>query len=341
MQLTELYQLVKDVKSSDKRVLIINDFDGTVSQNGPSGGKNPFDTILHPDCGKALLVMQQHGAIIGAISNRSGTQIARFYQAAGFEKPPYIMGTYGMELYEPEVDNPRQGNTTVDPRFEEYKDLITKILLNLRTQLLQYINFSGSFDVGAIEVELPSQFGPIFIENKAACLEYPAGLVNVYNLNRVEPPARVELVQKMDEWFKKFVGQISDQDRLASLLKIWGINKYGDPGDKGNYTWSIEPLFLEGKAEGMGRLFSEIEKREQLFLPFGLIMYAGDSDMDAGAMNEARNIANSTNHHMEAVGIWVESSEGQTLAEQTSDIQLNSVDEYAKVLTQMARVLAA
>lgn len=336
-----LYIAVEATIQSGRRVAFFNDFDKTVSQDGPSGGENPFDTILDPDAGNALREISNAGGIIGAISNRSGGQIAARYQDAGIDNP-FDIGTYGFEKY-----NPLTHVSIVDNRFQPYHKIITQTLQGVRMGLLETINPKLSeMNTQFVEVTLPTPYGPIYLENKALNARFSddpharltEGLAQVYNFNRVNPEYRAHLVQTMHQLFTKSLEQAlqnndSDIDQ-SKVMQLWGIAKTNDdPAKPGRYSFSIEPRSKLGKGFGFTQLFRTMEESGILQgKRIGLAIIADDAD--PGAMHASRLLESITHGEIKTANVFVDPDpdKANNRMQATSDIRVVGVNEFASVL---------
>ncbi len=76
----ELYSFAKKTLAANRKILLINDIDSTLTE--PTD--DPTKTRIVPQSGMALATLQQQGHSIGALTNRAGKDAASMFTAAGF-----------------------------------------------------------------------------------------------------------------------------------------------------------------------------------------------------------------------------------------------------------------
>lgn len=325
----DLLHLVREVAGRGCRLCVVNDFDDTLSLKGRDGGADPTESVLHPRSAKALARLAAHGADVGIISNRSTAQIARRLDAAGVTARA-IVGTYGWELFRADPGAAGGGHVSVDARFQPYRETISAVLQRIRTQLCAAVGLPDAAG-DATDITLPTIDGPIILERKGVCPGFPEGLAHVYNFNRVPPTPRTHLAALLAEQFRASAGE------LDILHDVWGMAaEAGQPERPGPFSLYFAPSAAKGKAYGLVTLLRAISAAQPTSPGVGLVLYGGDHDADAAAMEAAKRLESVTHGTVRAVGIWVKAATDQPLVRQRCDISVDGVDVYAEVLSSVA-----
>jgi hypothetical protein len=185
--------------------------DSTVSKEQGSGD-NPFTTSLDEQSAHALVDLQRHGQVVGIMSNRAAGQIVRRCEEAGFEQPPLVVGTYRYELKTP------AGGSVIDLRFWPYCDVITGVLRSVRNGFVSAYGLAAA-EFHEVETTTPTAQGPIYLEIKGQSEEYPEGLAQEYNLNRIPPWERVSRAAQQERLMRTaLAGHAASQiERLLNL----------------------------------------------------------------------------------------------------------------------------
>lgn len=336
----KLFTAIKETLQKGQRIAIINDFDDTVSSDGPSKGDNPFDRVMHAEAGQALAAIENSGGIIGAISNRSGEQIAGRYYQAGIKKP-FIVGTYGFEVYQPDTANPNIGKSVIDARFNPFRKPITLILSEVKKGLLTEMDATVS-KTDTPEVTISTPVGPIYLENKGLNREFTEGIAQVYNLNHINPQVRTRIVERIKESYSIALDEILQQNAINVdvFKRTWGMSESNNsPDQPGRYSISIEPLVRQGKAYGMTRLLRAVQNSSLYPEPIGLIMYGGDANADAEAMRAGKLLERYAKGRVKSVGVWVYPNHEQAHVRHASDMVISGVDAYARTLQELSSVI--
>lgn len=345
MSLEELLSLTQEALERGEKIIIANDIDLTISNGGVDGEDDPRKTRLHPKAAKALKEMEKHGQYIGVISNRSGWQVAGMLMEADI-KHAEVIGTFGIEQFILNPKSPHRGAAIIDERFQVYSEPVTLFLRSMRLFLLDKLEQKESTKLH-VEVEIPTQNGPIILERKGLCDTFPEGLAAGYNFNLVSPSVRTELVKHMQQHFSALTADamIHHPVRTMALLNVWRMNHDHDPDESGRYSLKFEPHIKQVKGYGMEHLLRGLRERIDDEVKIGLIIFAGDDNADAEAMRVAANAVAFYNKDLishrpiQSVGIWVKPQEDKPTVHEQADMIVDGPDGYAEVLEAMAGVV--
>ena len=317
-------------------IVLGNDIDLTLSTGGPLGEADPRVTSIRADSGEALRALEARGHIIGIVTNRSGRQAARMLAARGV-RAAEIVGTYGLETFHADADDPALGVATVDARFAPYAEAITTILRGVRETVYADIGLHESHG-NAVEVEVATPAGPLLIERKAVCDAFPEGLAHVYNVNLIaDRPYRACLLTRAEQRYRALATAfLADQP----LGRIWGLLPPDPPNatpHDARFSWTLGPSIARGKAAGLIALLRAARRRVADPTRIGLVTFAGDSDADAAAMRAAHLVAAvAGRERVRALGVWVQAmGTGAPLAEREADITVDGTDGYARLLADL------
>lgn len=264
----QLGELARDVVARGGGVAVLTDFDGTVSETA-GDGSDPFATSFDARAGHALARIQAHGQVVGILSNRAGGQITARSARVGFAHAPYVVGTYGYELLSP------AGESRIDDLFLTYREVITRQLGVARRAL---VRLSGANDdvPPTIEATIETGQGPIYVEIKGACVEYPEGLAQEYNFNRITPDARTWITEELEHAIRLAMAR-EDASQMRGLSLLWGGERIGEPAAPGRYSWALKPMLARGKAYGLVRMLRTIRARSDQPGDRCLLIYMGGS----------------------------------------------------------------
>lgn len=343
MRSGELVSVVKEVISRGDVIIIVNDIDQTVALGTED---DPRKTEIHPRIACSLRLIQDAGHIIGFNSNRSGIEIAAMSTKAGILNP-LIIGSYGLELFEIDKQNPTNGVATIDERFMLYSEPVTETLRHLRQGLYGTLGLKVPEDNGLYQ-EIPTTGGMVILERKGICNTFPEGIAHGYNMNAVTPEVRAELVEVLDKEYEDLIRKGLERSYMEtmSLQNVWHLNKDSwPPTQKGRYSWKVEPdRKIRPKAHGMMCIIREAQQRLN-GKNIGLIITAGDDNSDADAMQVAARLVNFQQKASElapamAAGVWVNPGEDKQAAREKADIIVTGVDGYAQLLETIAGVIS-
>ncbi|HEX9055891.1 MAG TPA: hypothetical protein VF818_00025 [Ktedonobacterales bacterium] len=327
-----LCALARDTLVSRRGIVVATDFDATVSAEADDG-ISPFTTAFNEDAGRALAMLQAHSQAVGIISNRAAGQIAERCWRAGFYTTPVIVGTYGYELRLPD------GSSRIDEQFAAERDLVTAALHAVRRGMLATYGLADT-DYHAVETTIPTPHGPVFLEIKGMCHDYPEGLAQEYNFNAIAPPKRTEMVAGLEQHMRGSLVSY-DADRVRALMSVWGIESLGAPDRPGRYSWALRPAHTRAKAHGLIRLLRAIHDTALYQRPIGLLVYAGDHPEQDGQVMWAGKVLERVSHgDMRFVGIWAGSGADPLNASDPSDLHVAGVTGVASVLTRLAETVA-
>jgi hypothetical protein len=340
-----LLETAKEIVGRNEKIMVINDVDLTVSSGGANGEDDPRKTKLHPVSAKALAKIEASGHLVGFVSNRPGGQVARMAKEAGIEHPT-IIGTFGLELFKGDAKHPNQGIAYIDERFHHMAYPITDILSQLRSNVLA---MTGQQDKAGkdVEVEIPTNDGPIILERKGLCDLFPEGLAAGYNFNLVDPGFRTGIIAPMQEQYENIMKQLMRENYTLAMLfgTTWGMTKNTNPPQlPGRYSLGFEPIIKQGKGYGVLRLLKEVQTNLQEGEKIGLITFAGDSDADAEGMSAARRAVMTHNQdplHIPSYswGIWVKPQHDQPQVKKQADIDVDGPDGYAELLVKLSNIV--
>ncbi len=335
---SDLFSLAKQTRAADKKILIINDIDATLTESTD----DPTKTQIVPRSGTALVALQQQGHLIGALTNRAGRDAAKMFNAVGMTKT-YIVGTYGYERFYFDSSLPSLGRSQIGDRYSVYNEQITTILHTMRVSLCE--TFHAEQAIGdATNQEITTSAGVIVVERKGVCEEFPEGLAAVYNLNLLNPAGQIEVSKQLNDIFAKEQKKLYDASyQLAfALSHVWGQRTMPWTVQQPTHlSVDFEPLIKEGKGYGVHQLLSLIQEStaSTKLEDIGLIIMAGDSNADAEAIKAIEHLAEHRNHHshtptLHAVGIWVQPAEPEPAIEAEANIIVNGPQGYAELLTE-------
>jgi len=321
-------------------IVLGNDIDLTLSTGGPQGEDDPRRTAIRTDSGAALRALEARGHIIGIVTNRSGRQAARMLAEQGV-RAAEIVGTYGLETFHADVSAPSLGVATVDARFAPYAAAITSILRGVRETV--YADIGLHEDPGnAVEIEAPTQAGPLLIERKAVCDAFPEGLAHVYNVNLiVDRPYRARLLARAEQRYHALAaGSLAGRP----LGRIWGLLPPDPPSatpQDTRFSWTLGPSIARGKAAGMIALLRATRRRVADPARIGMVTFAGDSDADAAAMRAAHLVAMVAGRtRVRAFGVWVRAMGiNAPLTQREADITVDGTNGYACLLDDLVRAV--
>ncbi len=348
------YDLTREIRGRGENVLIVNDFDETISQGEPpqdgyNQGDDPRRVIIHPKAGKALIEIAKSGGYNGIITNRGGADVAGKLAAIGLHQTK-IVGTFGWELYKQDDANGRR--VEIDKKFLPYANVITQTLQVIREGFLEELgNPRVAGDEAYIVVptnplgKTTKEQGPMIIQQKGVSHEFPLGLANGYNFNLISRDTGIRklLTKRIEETFQK----VSLPDELLSIWAMRGDgirnSRSADPDADLRFSRGFEPIIERGKGNAMVKLIravmKEQEKKGEQVEKIGLIYYAGDSDPDAYAMRAARLIESLTRGEVRSIGVWTKGGSKAQEVEKKSDLQVVDVDAHAEILQGIAAAL--
>lgn len=331
----KIFAAARETFDNNRLICILNDYDLTVSDINFGNGANPFLTRIYPQTAFALSYMEKNGAVIGAVSNRSGVQVAKRYINQRILHP-FIMGTYGMELYLPDYSNASKGSSIIDERYDLFHTRITEISAKVRQAFFETCQVASSTTLEA-EMEIITPFGKVYLENKGISPNFPQGLSQVYNLNEFSLESREKIVDSLISSYQK-AQTVWEEMSGDELSKIWGVREFGDLNDK-SYSWSLSPLLEEGKLFGVTKILSAIENIYKKHI--GFILYGGDEDADSEAMIGLGNIkkltVRSASDALNVFGVWVNPGSIHQKVVEACDIEVKGVSGYADFLTKLSQ----
>lgn len=312
-----------------KKMLVAVDADGTVVK----GDDNPFRCQFYEKSARALQLLSEHGHIVAVITNRGGAQIARMMKAT-LLKISKVIGTFGHEYRSVDTSRSDMGEGVIDEEYSAYQDIITLKIRLLRERLFRALNV---IDPGLdAEVELQTEWGPLFIEQKGVCAAFPFGLGIGFNANFIKlvgRPGLIALIEGIYQEVDKYVLSVMP-NKSKQLLKLWGLVKDPwSPGDPGRYSIKFEPLTNVGKYQAMKNLLAENPGVE-------VIIVTGDTDDDGYMMIAAKEYA-AEHMGVQAFCIWVDSGgKPQQIAAENADYVVSEVEGLAVLLNSFVEELS-
>jgi hypothetical protein len=308
---------------------VLTDFDSTISAQA-GDGSNPFETGFEPQAGHALAALQGHGQLVGIISNRAASQITERCRRVGFAHAPFIVGTYGYELLLP------TGTPHIDEQFIPHREIITRVLHAARQGLLTRYGLGDKSQLTA-ETTIQTAHGPVYLEMKGLCSEYPEGLAQEYNFNRVAPVTRAEMVRELEGCVREALAS-EDDERVRALGSAWGTQRSGDdPTVPGRFSWILKPTLSRAKAYGMVRLLRAIGEVGSMKAPACLVVYAGDNkQQDGQAMWAGKLLERISRRSLHFVGIWADPGWDTPGVSDESDLRVAGVSRVADAFMRLA-----
>jgi hypothetical protein len=341
----EILTLVKETVQRQEKIVCGNDVDLTISDGGTTGLDDPRKTEFLPKSGKALADLEKNGQLVGFISNRGGSDVARIAVAAGLQRPT-IIGTFGFETFYVNAAAPTLGVSQIDERFEPYNDPVNLILQHMHAVTL---DFAGQqFSKEHFENrEIPTAYGPIILDVKGQSDLFHYGLAEGFNLNFVEPNARKALVTTMKEAYPSALKAAMHRHTLASMVlhKTWGMElDPWEPDKPGRYSIAFTPKIKQGKAYGMTHLLRGMRQSMSPQDRVGLVLFAGDDNPDAEAMRAASMAAKIHNRDpfdlpVQSLGVWVKPAVDKPAVHKQCDIIVDGPNGYAELLTEIAETV--
>lgn len=314
-------------------ITVLTDFDATVSAEA-GDGSDPFATAFDPRAAHALASLQAHGQVVGVISNRGAGQIRARCRQAGFAHTPFIVGTYGYELLPP------HGAPQIDHQFAPYHEIVTRVLRGVRVGLLRRAGLDSERQPD-IETLLATPYGPVYLEMKGICADYPEGLAHEYNFNRIAPATRASLVRAAEDDARAALAR-EDPTLARALAALWGSACTSDPSLPGPCSWALKPILARAKAYGMVRLLRAIRAEGGWHGPACLVVYAGDHRHEDGhAMWAGKALERLTQGRMRFAGIWADAGRYVPGAPDESDLRVGGASGVAQTFARLATVVAS
>jgi hypothetical protein len=344
----EVIALAKEALEQGLLIEVDNDVDRTISSAGVNGENDPRDTKLHPIAGAALADIDRAGHFVGFISNRAADDVAAMAIDAGI-KHAVLNCTHGYESKVLDIDHPELNRSVIAERFQPYADTITACLEKLQRTVYRSLKLPYEQNM-ACNVEIPTRGGPIILQQKGVCPEFPLALANVFNFNLVSPDVRTPIIHALTETYGKYKEQLQHKHPLeaAMLEELWGqsVDDW-NPAEPGRFSTAYVPLKQSAKREGLFDLYRVTsQKAAAQGKHIGLIIYGGDDEADAEPMRAAARIASYQNTILQktnrdlpllrSVGVWVRPDKDKPHVRQQANIVMNGQEEYAALLAMLA-----
>jgi hypothetical protein len=313
-------------------VVALTDFDDTVSTT-VGDGTDPFATDFDTHAGHALAAIQAHGQVVGILSNRAAGQITERCARVGFAHAPYVVGTYGYELLSP------MGTPRIDRLFSPHREAITRLLGVARRTLLRVCG-AGDDDPPTIEATIETVQGPVYVEVKGASAEYPEGLAQEYNFNRIVPAIRTRVVAALERSIRLARAR-EDVGQMRALSQLWGDERMGDSAAPGRFSWALKPTLARGKAYGLVRVLRAIGAESGELGDRCLVVYAGDHRrQDGQVMWAGKALERLSRGQALFAGVWAYPGWDSPGAPDESDLRVDGVQGVADTLTALAATVA-
>ncbi len=327
----DILNFIEQLLINNEKIILVLDFDQTISLDGLSKGEDPRDSQIDPVVKDALIRIKKSEVDVAILSARSGQKIVEIIQIPD----TIIVGTLGWETY-------TLGVSFVSEHFLAFKDQITKILKHIRE------SFSKKKWVGSeIEIEIDlGKDGKIILERKAVSNLYPEGIMHNYNLNMVNPEKRADLVDLLSKYYFEVIDSLKETPEFINELKrkCGLIPDDHSPEKEGWYSFQIGPISQQAKAHGLIQLMREPNdpKRESYFknLPGGFthLIYFGDSNFDIAAMQAGHNEESLTKGYIDLTGVLIEEGE-EAVKKELADFKIRGVSANAQLLDEIAALV--
>lgn len=355
---TRVLNNFEEMLKGGKKILFATDFDNTISQDGPSKGEDPRDSVIDPRIKKALIQLQEADIDLAIISARSARKIAQIAQIPGLQ----VIGTMGWETFKSSKDNPSRGVSVIHESFSPFEKPLTEILEEVRHRfvrddLKQEIPPHDS-ESDAIEMEYLSKTGgKVVLERKGVNEAYPEGIYHTYNFNQVDKTERAEFAAHLEQYYieafdkaleKHTPSENGDLYRLR-LMQKWGIMPNSkSPLDNGRYSSEIGPRAQRAKTGAIIQFMRRPNStRRHLYFEsmeggYESIIYSGDHiDQDGlvfdvmDRVGKAKYVKGGT---LQSIHLWINSDESAT---RPNSERIHGVSGNARIVEQMATLATA
>jgi hypothetical protein len=287
LDLSQALEKVDSVLDAGLAIEVIGDFDQSQTNAGIQWTNDPRAVDFHPAIARATKILLDNGHYAAINTKRGGSDVGEKALKAGIHGL-IVIGCGGNEEW-------KDGTSIITDRFQPYKELITEILDDMRGAIAEDLKLKAPWDNKDHTIVIPTEGGPIYLQLKGVCEEFPWGLENNFNLNNVEPGLRKVLVPAMRHRFESSMTRIIRREHSLGLLlhNVWGMaSDRKDPGEEGLFSQSFEALVRTSKGDGFNRAHELIAaKAKQDGRQTGLVVTVDDDDAGAPMMDEATKLS--------------------------------------------------